>query len=101
MAKDMDAALTGDDLALAEQGVGHLLTWWRNQPGSSGFRGEQIGKLEMLLFKLNAINNFAYPYQCSDDMPEDVGAEPIMTINRPVVARSRAVAAARTTEAPQ
>lgn len=91
MTKYRDRDLTGNDLALAEMGVSHMINWWKGQP-KSGTRTREIAKCEALNKKLSAINSYAYPYESSDTMPLDVGGETIMVLDDDVCAVTRRAA---------
>ena len=84
-------SLTGNDLALLEQGVIHMLNWWKAQP-RSGYRKKQIEQCKELLVKLSDINQHAYPYAFSHMMPLDVGGETLMVLHAKNVAETRAAA---------
>lgn len=83
--------LTGNDLALASFGVMHMLSWWRSQPDCS-FKKKSVAEAEETLRKLDAISNYAYPYQDQRDVPFDCGGEEIVTVNKTVVMRTREAA---------
>jgi len=68
------------------------MAWWKEQENSD-FKKQQLASLDALNKKLAALNHFAYPYEIGGDYGElDFGGEEIMTINRPVVARTQAKA---------
>lgn len=92
----VEHTLTGKDLALAEQACSHAINWWRNIGKSVFCRTERL-KFEVLLKKLSAIGDHAYPYKSADDMPADTGDEPIMRIDANVAEETRRTALAQTT----
>lgn len=84
--------LTGDDLALAEQGVGLMLTQLKARKSRSKFVRERVDACKRVLCRLNTINNYAYPYECSDDMQPDIGSEVIVRVDRRETNRTRRAA---------
>lgn len=84
MARD----LTGNEVALAIQGVSHAMNWWKAQP-MSGERTKHMTNLRALNKKLNAVSDYAYPYPSSDDMPPEIGEEIIFRLDGQSVRRSR------------
>lgn len=87
----MEAKLTGDDLALAESAAQLAMAWWRDKPASD-YKKRQMAAYTALIKKLSAINQHAYPYENSDDMPPDIGGETLMVLDRASVAATRAAA---------
>lgn len=86
--------LTGNDLALAESGAQLAVAWWKNQPGRSAFKRKQIAAYTALIKKLSAINQHAYPYESSDNMPLDIGSEVLMRIDEAAILGTRSSALA-------
>lgn len=87
--------LTGDDIALALSSVQIATAFWKKKPRPrSNFVKEELAKLDALNRKLSAISDYAYPYECSDDMGIMVGAEAIMVTDDAVIQKTRADAAA-------
>lgn len=73
-----EITLTGNDLALASFGIGHMLSFWEKQP-ASGYKREQVAKCKALLMKLSGIQDYAYPRTRNDEGSVlDFGSEPIM-----------------------
>lgn len=56
-------ALTGNDLAVAEQGLDHLIKWWRAQPGRGKYKRTQISNAVLLRSKITFLLSLAYPYE--------------------------------------
>lgn len=90
----MNVKLTGNDLALAESAAQLAIAWWKEQP-RSGFKTKQVAAYKALIGKLSAINQYAYPYEVSDDMPIDFGSEALMVLDQKAVKATRAAARQR------
>jgi len=88
-------ALTGDDLAVAEQGLAHLIEWWRAQPGRSKFKRDQIAAARLLRSKLAFLRSLAYPYKSGamEIGAPDFGAEPLMRPDRRAFRKAQRAAA--------
>jgi hypothetical protein len=83
--------LTGNDLALAQEGLSLAIAWSKKNQKGSGLGKERRSSYSELIKRLDAISQQAYPYDY-DCMPSDCGDDKIMTINRPVVRETRKVA---------
>lgn len=83
--------LTGNDLALAMSAASLAIAWHKSKP-TSGFGRKEIKKYNDLIRKLQVIGDSAYPYASTDCMPNDIGEEPIMRLNHPIVRRTRIAA---------
>jgi hypothetical protein len=95
MAKVPDS-LTGDDLALCEEAIGHALNWWTSKGRAKhSFGKRRVAELTDLSRKLNAIENHAYPYTNGDAQPLDLGKEILMRIDREAVRKTRSTARSR------
>ena len=83
-------ALTGNDIALAEEGLSHAINFWKKSkhPRTKFVKG-RIATYSALLEKLDAIASAAYPYARSDNMPLDIGDEKLYVPNRDVIAACR------------
>ena len=80
--------LTGNDIALAMEAISHAMNFYK-KGGRSKFVRDKLSSLDALHSKLNEISDAAYPYEHSDDMPLDVGDEPIMKTDDRVIAKTR------------
>lgn len=80
MNHDNITALTGDDLAIAEQGLDHLIKWWKARPGRSKFKQERMAEARLLRSKIAFLLSLAYPYKsgASEMTSLDYGSEPLM-----------------------
>lgn len=87
--------LTGNDLALCENGMAHAINFFKAMRPQGAWARKERQKYEALLKKLNAITDHAYPYDNSDEMPLDVGDEPIMRSDQNAMGSTRARAAWR------
>lgn len=85
---DVKLTLTGNDLAIAEQGIGHLVNFWKKQ-GRSKWSRQRRAEAEAVLTKLNEIMNHAYPYPHGCEEPLDYGDEPIMRPDLRVIGKTR------------
>jgi hypothetical protein len=84
--------LTGNDLATAEFGLMHAISWCKKQ-GRSAYWRKEIAKYQAVLQKLTAINDHAYPYEATnDESPAPYGDEKIMRVDPTTIAKTRATA---------
>lgn len=89
--------LTGDDIALCEEAIGHALNWWTAKKAlrANEFGKRRIAELTALSLKLSAIGDHAYPYTDSDAQPLDIGKEVLMRTDREAVRKTRSTARSR------
>lgn len=91
MSKTRKLLLTGNDLALAQQAAG-LAIAWVGKPKSKYSR-TMIKQFRLLILRLDAISDYAYPYENADQMPGSIGDEPIMIGDGVCIGKTRAAAA--------
>ena len=92
--KETTFALSGDDVALAQEAAALAIAYYRQQPGSrTKWVKSRISAQKALIRKLSSISDYAYPYYHSDEMPLDCGSENILRLNIPVVRSIRKAAA--------
>lgn len=87
--------LTGNDMAIAEQGLCHLIKFWKELRPRSNYARQQQRNAEETLKKFSDIGNFAYPYGCAPEdwgSPGDFGGEPIVSTVPDVVKKTRRAA---------
>ena len=82
-----DFSLTGNEIAVAQFGALLAISWWKKQKPSDHGRAE-ISKLEALAQKLDAMNEYAYPYN-SVWVDADCGGEVLLVANDAAVAKTR------------
>ena len=83
--------MTGNDIAVAANGLGHLLNFWKKQP-PSGFKRQSVETVQALMRKLDRINHHAHPYAHGMEGVPEHGAAPIMRLNAPVVRKTQRAA---------
>ena len=74
--------LTGNDIALLEQGAGLLVDFFAKTFKGTTMKRERVASAKAVMAKLSAISEHAYPYDPADAMPLDCGGEVLMVPDR-------------------
>lgn len=81
--------LTGNDIALLEQGAGLLIDFFAKTFKGTTMKRERVTAAKGVMAKLSAISEHAYPYDPADAMPPDCGGEVLMVPDRGSINESR------------